>query len=166
MFDKKFTQPVLKFGKMCWKQLRTHGHRWFRLALVVSFLATLLLTALPTYASSVHGDGDPEKKTETKITGAGDKLAAVFNNILKVFIQVCMGIIAGLFVASLMRGALVAQANNLVGNANGVSRAWMDIISAIVVAAFAVLVPVIAGVVMDALRDSFKDAMANPIPTW
>ena len=38
---------------------------------------------------------DPEKKTETKMTGAGDKLAAVFNNILKVFIQVCMGIIAG-----------------------------------------------------------------------
>jgi uncharacterized membrane protein YraQ (UPF0718 family) len=166
MFNKNLTQSVIKFSKTCQTQLRTHGHQWFRAALILSFLASLLLNAMPTYASSVHDPGEPEKKTETRLSGAGDKLSAVFNNILKVFIQVCMGVIAGLFVASLMRGAMVAQANNLVGNANGVSRAWMDIISAIVVAAFAVLVPVIAGVVMDALRDSFKDAMANPIPSW
>jgi uncharacterized membrane protein YqaE (UPF0057 family) len=67
-------------------------------------------------------------------------------------VQLVVAISIPLLAVNVARGAASAQIANAVGNYLGVSQAWMNLISAVLVFAVTALCPVVIGLIADALQ--------------
>lgn len=134
----------------------------FRATIILALVFTPMLSwATPAYAQN-GGPGSGGGGSGGSF--AGQPLVDVLYELAKLIMQVVVFGSVALLAANLARGTFSAQIANLVGSPMGVSQAWMNILSGIFTFVFAVLSPVLVGIIFDTVK-AFVDTSFT-IPTF
>lgn len=142
-------------------------HRFF-LALLLSLgLLGLFATAQPAQAAGpipvTHTRQSDPPPTEGGGTDfAGRPLVDVLYALATLIVQLVVFGAGAIMAANIARGAFSAQIANLVGSPTGMSQAWMNIIASVITFLFAILSPMLIGIIAEAVRSYVNVSFTLP----
>lgn len=140
----------------------------FSLALFLSLsLAGLFASARPAQAAGPIPMTQARQSEPPPTEGAGTDFAGrplvdVLYALATLIVQLVVFGAGAIMAANIARGAFSAQIANLVGSPAGMSQAWMNIIASVITFLFAILSPMLIGIIAEAVRSYVNVSFTLP----